>query len=90
MDDAGGIMRVEIGLNGVFGDPQPFAEAFSLELPSTSGPYTIAARLYDRAGNATVVSDTLTLDLESDNSLPSYPVPPSSSTATSSMIDLQE
>jgi murein DD-endopeptidase MepM/ murein hydrolase activator NlpD len=60
-DDSGGIVRVEIGVNGVFGDPQPFADAFSLELPDQPGLYTVGVRLYDRAGNRAVVEQAIQL-----------------------------
>lgn len=62
-DDAGGIMSVQLGIDGVFGDPHPYDDAYRVTLPERSGRYTIAARLFDRAGNSTTVSNTVTLAL---------------------------
>jgi murein DD-endopeptidase MepM/ murein hydrolase activator NlpD len=61
IDDGGAIMTVQLAVNGIFGDPQPYDERYPLRLPDASGVYTIAARLFDRAGNSTVVSTTVTL-----------------------------
>jgi murein DD-endopeptidase MepM/ murein hydrolase activator NlpD len=61
IDDAGGIMGVQLGVNGVFGDPQPYDERFSLSLPSAAGTYTVTARFFDRAGNSAAVSTTVIL-----------------------------
>ena len=72
-DDAGGIVRVEIGIDGMLGDPQPFADAFSLTLPSSAGPHTITARVYDRAGNMTVVSNTIILQHDDARTPPNRP-----------------
>ncbi len=54
-------MSVQLAVNGVFGDPQPYDERYPLRLPDATGVYTIAARLFDRVGNSTVVSTTVTL-----------------------------
>jgi hypothetical protein len=61
LDDAGGIMGVQLGINGVFGDPQPYEDSYKLSLPSATGVYTVAARFFDRAGNSTTVSSTVAL-----------------------------
>jgi murein DD-endopeptidase MepM/ murein hydrolase activator NlpD len=61
LDQAGGIMSVQLGLNGVFGDPQPYEDNYPLTLPIATGVYTVAARFFDRAGNSTTVSTTLEL-----------------------------
>jgi hypothetical protein len=68
IDDGGAIMSVQLAVNGVFGDPQPYDERYPLRLPDASGVYTVAARLFDRAGNSTVISTTVTL---------AQPIPPS-------------
>ncbi|HEX9369979.1 MAG TPA: peptidoglycan DD-metalloendopeptidase family protein, partial [Roseiflexaceae bacterium] len=60
-DDGGAIMGVQLGVNGVFGDPQPYEQRYPLQLPEATGVYTVAARLFDRAGNSAVVSATVTL-----------------------------
>jgi murein DD-endopeptidase MepM/ murein hydrolase activator NlpD len=61
IDDGGAIMSVQLAVNGVFGDPQPYEDRYPLRLPEATGVYTVAARLFDRAGNSTVVSTTVTL-----------------------------
>lgn len=61
IDDGGAIMSVQLGVNGVFGDPQPFEERYDLRLPAENGAYVVAARLFDRAGNSTTISTTVTL-----------------------------
>ncbi|MDQ2997000.1 MAG: peptidoglycan DD-metalloendopeptidase family protein [Chloroflexota bacterium] len=61
IDDGGAIMTVQLAVNGVFGDPQPYDGRYPLRLPNATGVYTVAARLFDRAGNSTVVSTTVTL-----------------------------
>jgi hypothetical protein len=61
IDDGGAIMSVQLGVGGVFGDPQPPEERYPLRLPEASGTYTVAARLFDRAGNSTTISTTITL-----------------------------
>jgi murein DD-endopeptidase MepM/ murein hydrolase activator NlpD len=61
-DDGGGIMGVQLGIDGVWGDPQPYEEHYALQLPRSTGTYTVAARLFDRAGNSAVVSATVALD----------------------------
>lgn len=61
--DAGGIMAMEIGVDGVWGDPRPYDEALDVELPRVAGPHTVAARYSDAAGNTTTVSASVLLDL---------------------------
>jgi murein DD-endopeptidase MepM/ murein hydrolase activator NlpD len=60
-DDGGGIMSVQLAVNGAWGDPQPYEERYAVELPGSTGSYTISARLYDRAGNAATVSTAVEL-----------------------------
>jgi murein DD-endopeptidase MepM/ murein hydrolase activator NlpD len=61
LDDAGGIMGVQLGVNGVFGDPRPYEDNYTLTLPSATSIYTVAARFFDRSGNSTTVSATIEL-----------------------------
>ncbi|MEM8533133.1 MAG: peptidoglycan DD-metalloendopeptidase family protein [Chloroflexota bacterium] len=61
MDDAGGIMRVQLGIDGTFDDPQPYYDSYTLELPSATGTYSMAARFFDRADNAITISRTIEL-----------------------------
>lgn len=70
VDDAGGIMSVQLGVDGVFGDPEPYAEQYHVRVPDVSGTHTIEVRLFDRAGNSATVSTTLTLDTASQVFLP--------------------
>ena len=68
-DDGGAIVSMQLGVNGDFGDPQPYIERPAMLLPSASGIYTIGARLLDRAGNSAIVSATVEL------ALPDVPAP---------------
>lgn len=61
VDDGGALVAMQVGVNGVFGDPQPYADRYSLTLPPATGSYTVGVRLFDRAGNAAVVSETVEL-----------------------------
>lgn len=60
-DESGGIMAMQLGVNGVFGDPQPYEDSYELGLPDASGEYTIAVRVFDRAGNSSEASTTVSL-----------------------------
>jgi murein DD-endopeptidase MepM/ murein hydrolase activator NlpD len=60
-DDAGGIVGVQLGVDGIFGDPQPYADSYQLHLPEATGAYTVAARFFDRAGNSATISATVAL-----------------------------
>lgn len=61
LDDSGGIMSVQIGVDGVFGDPQPYSDSSQVSLPSATGSYTVAARFFDRSENSTTISATVTI-----------------------------
>lgn len=63
IDAEGGIVAVQLGIDGRFEDPQPYYDSYRWMLPDREGEYTLAARYYDRAGNSTVVSQTVLLDL---------------------------
>jgi murein DD-endopeptidase MepM/ murein hydrolase activator NlpD len=60
VDDVG-IVSVQLGVNGMFGDPQPYEDSYRLTLPAETGVYTVAARFFDRAGNSATVSATVEL-----------------------------
>jgi murein DD-endopeptidase MepM/ murein hydrolase activator NlpD len=62
-DPEGGIVAVQLGRNGVFEDPQPYYDAFSWHLPPSEGVYDLAVRYFDRSGNSTTLTQTVTLDL---------------------------
>jgi murein DD-endopeptidase MepM/ murein hydrolase activator NlpD len=70
VDNAGGIMSMQLGVDGVFSDPEPYTSSASVRLPDKGGSYTVAARLSDRAGNTTTVSATVQLDTASTLFLP--------------------
>jgi hypothetical protein len=61
LDDGGAIVGMQLGVDGHFGDPEVYTEQSSVQLPEAPGPHTIAARVFDRAGNSTTVSTTVTL-----------------------------
>ncbi len=62
-DDAGGIVAVQLGINGNFADPQPYYDSYRWRLPALSGLHEVAVRYFDRAGNSTTVTETVKLDL---------------------------
>lgn len=55
IDDQGGIVAVQLGLDGVFEDPQPYFDSYRWTLPVGPGDYELAVRYIDRAGNSTTV-----------------------------------
>ncbi|NJL34814.1 MAG: LamG domain-containing protein, partial [Chloroflexaceae bacterium] len=61
--DAGGIMAVQFGHNGVFGDPQPYYDTYEWDLRGAEGPHEIVARVSDIAGNQTYITRTVALNL---------------------------
>ncbi|NJN14870.1 MAG: peptidoglycan DD-metalloendopeptidase family protein [Oscillochloris sp.] len=61
IDREGGIVAVQLGLDGEFADPQPYYDSYRWQLPDQAGTYTLAARFFDRAGNSSVVSQTIEL-----------------------------
>lgn len=62
IDDQGGIMAVQLGLNGSFEPPQPYYDAYRWTLPVTRGRHELAVRFTDRAGNSTTVTQTILLE----------------------------
>ncbi|GAB4427491.1 MAG: peptidoglycan DD-metalloendopeptidase family protein [Chloroflexi bacterium OHK40] len=70
IDDQGGIVAVQLGLNGVFEDPQPYYDSYRWRLPAESGTHELAVRYVDRAGNLTTLTSTIQLDLRSRLYLP--------------------
>jgi murein DD-endopeptidase MepM/ murein hydrolase activator NlpD len=61
LDDSSSIVAVQVGVDGKFSAPQPFADGFRVVLPNTvvGQRYTLATRILDRAGNQAVISTTL-------------------------------
>lgn len=70
IDDGGGIVAVQLGLDGVFADPQPYYDSYSWRLPAESGRHELAVRFTDRAGNTSTVTQTIELDLRARLNLP--------------------
>jgi hypothetical protein len=63
IDDQGGIVAVQLGLNGEFADPQPYYDSYRWRLPVTAGSHELAVRFTDRAGNSATYTQTVTLQL---------------------------
>lgn len=61
IDDDGGIVAVQLGLDGVFDLPQPSYDAYGWQLPQAEGRYELAARFFDRTGNSTIITQTVIL-----------------------------
>ncbi|EFO81541.1 peptidase M23B [Oscillochloris trichoides DG-6] len=63
IDAEGGVVAVEIGVDGTFAAPQPYYDAYAVRLPDEEGPHTVEVRYTDRAGNTRSISQTIVLDL---------------------------
>ncbi len=63
MDDGGGIVAVIAGMNGELSDPLPYYESYRWSLPPIEGERVVEVHYLDRAGNTTVVSQTVMLNL---------------------------
>ncbi len=63
IDREGGIVAVQLGVDGIFADPQPYYDAYRWQIPPVAGAHTVEARYVDRAGNRTTVTRTVILDL---------------------------
>jgi murein DD-endopeptidase MepM/ murein hydrolase activator NlpD len=63
IDREGGIVAVQLGVDGIFADPQPYYDAYRWQLAVDEGAHSLAVRYFDRGGNSTTVTRTLTLDL---------------------------
>ncbi|MFV9503922.1 MAG: peptidoglycan DD-metalloendopeptidase family protein [Oscillochloridaceae bacterium umkhey_bin13] len=59
IDDQGGIVAVQLGLNGTFEAPQPYYDRYRWILPTELGTHELAVRYMDRAGNVTTVTQTV-------------------------------
>lgn len=87
IDREGGIVSVQLGVDGEFADPQPYYDAYRWLLPPVEGAHTLAARYADRAGNTTTVSTTVVLDLPPRLDLGVEPTGPLGATVTISASD---
>jgi murein DD-endopeptidase MepM/ murein hydrolase activator NlpD len=63
IDREGGIVAVQLGVDGVMADPQPYYDAYRWQIPPVEGRHTIEARYVDRAGNSSTVTRTVILTL---------------------------
>jgi murein DD-endopeptidase MepM/ murein hydrolase activator NlpD len=61
IDDGGGVVAVQLGLDGVFDAPQATYDTYAWQLPEGEGRYALAARFFDRAGNSTTITQTVVL-----------------------------
>jgi murein DD-endopeptidase MepM/ murein hydrolase activator NlpD len=66
----GGIVAVQLGLNGNFEAPQPYYDAYFWTLPELSGEHELAVRYSDREGNTTTVTRKIRIELGSRIFLP--------------------
>ena len=64
IDDQGGIVAVQLGLDGIFEDPQPYYDSYRWTLPATAGTHELAVRYFDRAGNTATVTRTVLIEAE--------------------------
>ena len=62
LDNDGGIVKAQLGINGVFAAPMPYYRAYSWTLPAAEKTYTVSLRLSDRHGNTSTFSQTIMLD----------------------------
>ncbi len=62
-DRQSGVQTVQVGVDGDWSDPVPYEDRLRWPLPAVEGMYTIAVRFLDRAGNSTVLSSSVLLDL---------------------------
>lgn len=63
IDIQGGIVAVQLGLDGEWKDPQPYYDGFRWRLPPVEGEHVLAVRYFDRASNQTEITQTVTLNL---------------------------
>lgn len=87
IDREGGIVAVQLGVDGDFADPQPYYDAYRWLLPPVEGEHTLAARYEDRAGNTSTVTRTVLLDLAPRMDLSLEPTGPLGATAVISATD---
>ncbi len=63
LDDNGGIVAVILSMNGEASDPLPYYDSYRWSLPPVEGEHVVEVHYFDRAGNTTVVSQTVVLNL---------------------------
>ncbi|HEY1012664.1 MAG TPA: LamG-like jellyroll fold domain-containing protein [Herpetosiphonaceae bacterium] len=62
LDNGGGVVQVQLGLNGRYAAPLPYYRAYRWTLPAAEGAYTLNVRLKDRSGNTTTLTSTINVD----------------------------
>lgn len=63
MDDNGGIVAVTLSINSESSDPLPYYDSYRWSLPPIEGEHIVEVEYLDRAGNTTIVSQTVALNL---------------------------
>ncbi|GIV97246.1 MAG: peptidase M23 [Herpetosiphonaceae bacterium] len=61
IDDGGGIVQVQLGIDGRFSVPMAYFNAYRWQLPAEEGIHEVAVRYVDRAGNTTTVTRSVEL-----------------------------
>jgi hypothetical protein len=87
IDREGGIVAVQLGVDGELADPQPYYDSYHWLLPPVEGPHTLEARYEDRAGNTSIVTRTVLLDLPPRLDLALEPTGPLGATVAISAAD---
>lgn len=62
LDDGGGVVKAQLGLNGVYAAPLPYYRAYRWTLPRSEGTYTVSVRLTDRMENTTTLTRSISVD----------------------------
>lgn len=62
LDNSGGVVKAQLGINGIYAAPMTYYRAYRWTLPNIEGSYTISVRLTDRIGNTTTLSQTISID----------------------------
>jgi murein DD-endopeptidase MepM/ murein hydrolase activator NlpD len=63
IDSEGGIVAVQLGRDGTFEDPQPYYDSYRWQLPDEERTYELGVRYFDRAGNSTTITQSVSLKL---------------------------
>jgi murein DD-endopeptidase MepM/ murein hydrolase activator NlpD len=62
LDNGGGVVQAQLGLNGAYAAPLPYYRAYRWMLPQAEGTYTVSVRLTDRMGNITTLERSISVD----------------------------
>jgi len=69
IDNTGGIVALQLGLDGKWEDPQPYYDNFRWRIPPVEGAHVLGVRYFDRASNSTQLTQTFTLNLPPQGSV---------------------